>query len=144
MGLSTISHRFFNVYGPRQSADGADSWVIPIFSRVLKNKETPTIYGTGLQTRDFIHVSDVVRAMILAALADVPSEPILNIGTGHSETILKVLELLRERFPGSPEPILAPPRAGDPVISRAIVDKARDILGFEAKIGLIEGLKSLS
>jgi nucleoside-diphosphate-sugar epimerase len=143
MGLLTISLRFFNVYGPRQSADGGDAGVIPIFYQALKNKVSPIIYGDGRQTRDFIHVYDAVEAIILSALVPEPSEDVFNIGTGQSVTISEVLSLLREYFPDSPEPVLAPPRPGDPVISEATVSKAKDILRFETKINLREGLKTI-
>ncbi|MDR2367765.1 MAG: NAD-dependent epimerase/dehydratase family protein [Deltaproteobacteria bacterium] len=145
MGLVTVSLRFFNVYGPRQSADGADAGVIPIFLEALRNNEAPVIYGDGLQTRDFIHVSDVVRAIVLAARAagEGLGESEFNVGTGRESTVLEVLGLLRERFPGAPEPVHAPSRAGDPAKSVARVEKAKTGLGFEARVGLREGLNDL-
>jgi UDP-glucose 4-epimerase len=142
-GLLTVSLRFFNVYGPRQSADGADAGVIPIFTKALSNRLPPVIHGDGAQTRDFIHVSDAVRAAIQAALVTNPLEMVFNIGTGHSSTVMDVLKLLRENFPNGPDPVFAPARSGDPLVSEAVVDKARDFLGFEAEIGLREGLATL-
>ncbi|MDR0622037.1 MAG: NAD-dependent epimerase/dehydratase family protein [Deltaproteobacteria bacterium] len=144
MNLTTISLRLFNAYGPRQSPDGPDAGVIPIFLRALKNGEPPIVYGDGLQTRDFIHVSDVVRALLHAAIVSEPMETVFNVATGRSDTILSLLEIMREDFPNTPPAVHLPARSGDPVISVASVDKARDILGFQAKVGLREGLKGLA
>jgi UDP-glucose 4-epimerase len=147
-GLLTISLRFFNVYGPRQSADGADAGVIPIFLQALKSNQHPIIYGNGQQTRDFIHVTDVVQAAIQAALVSEhffpsPETTVFNVGTGHSISVIEVLKLLQENFPGSPEPVYAPARPGDPLVSEAIVEKAKSILRFEAKTNLKDGVKNI-
>jgi UDP-glucose 4-epimerase len=142
-GLETVSLRFFNVYGPRQSADGADAGVVPIFINDLLSRRSPTIYGDGRQTRDFVHVADVVRAALLAAeIASVPDSAI-NVATGVSASILQVLELLSETFGASPQPIFAPARAGDPLVSEASTKLAEETLGFKAEIALETGLTAL-
>ncbi|MDR1308556.1 MAG: NAD-dependent epimerase/dehydratase family protein [Deltaproteobacteria bacterium] len=143
MGLMTISLRFFNVYGPRQSADGADAGVIPIFVRALASGEAPVIHGDGLQTRDFVHVSDAVAAALAAAACPGPAEDVFNVATGRSASILEVLGILGTFFPGGPAPVHAPARIGDPPFSEAAVGRARDFLGFTARTGLREGLAGL-
>ncbi|MDR3203162.1 MAG: NAD-dependent epimerase/dehydratase family protein [Deltaproteobacteria bacterium] len=142
-GLETISLRFFNVYGPGQSAKGADAPVVPVFNEALKNSRAPIIYGDGLQSRDFLHVSDAVRALIVSAVAPFQGNGVYNVATGKSASLLKVLKILRRRSPLAPEAIHLPARAGDPKFSIALVDKAIRELGFEAKIKLSEGLSQI-
>jgi UDP-glucose 4-epimerase len=144
MGLLTMSLRFFNVYGPRQTADGPDAGVIPVFFQALRSGRPAVIHGDGLQSRDFIHVSDVVEAVLLAARVQDPPETTLNIGTGRAETVIEVLRLLKGGFPRAKDPVQAPARPGDPLLSEAVVEKSKKVLGFEAKITLKEGLKSLA
>ncbi|MDR2386952.1 MAG: NAD-dependent epimerase/dehydratase family protein [Deltaproteobacteria bacterium] len=142
-GLETISLRFFNVYGPRQTASGSEAGVIPIFFEALKNNQAPLIYGNGRQTRDFIHVADVVRALILAAQVKDPGPSLFNVGTGRADSILELLSLIKERFPGSPPPLHGPARLGDPLQSVASMERARAFLNFQAQVGLREGLSDI-
>jgi UDP-glucose 4-epimerase len=141
--LTTVSLRYFNVYGPRQSADGADAGVVPIFVKAVSEGRSPIVYGNGLQTRDFIHVRDVVRATMLAAKASDPGDGVFNVATGTEVTLKELLKLLKRFCPKAPDPIYAPVRAGDPLHSGALVDKARYYLGFKASISLPEGLSEL-
>ncbi|MDR2456731.1 MAG: NAD-dependent epimerase/dehydratase family protein [Deltaproteobacteria bacterium] len=142
--LATVSLRYFNVYGPRQSADGADAGVVPVFVKALAEGRAPVIYGDGRQTRDFIHVKDVVRANLLAAAAPDVGDGVFNVATGVEASVLEVLEALSQGKEGAPKPLFEPPRPGDPCRSRGSAAKAADILGFKAQIALAEGLKSLS
>ncbi|MDR2198444.1 MAG: NAD-dependent epimerase/dehydratase family protein [Deltaproteobacteria bacterium] len=141
-GLDTVSLRYFNVYGPRQSPDGPDSGVIPRFIKKISRGEPPLIHGDGSQTRDFIHVSDVVRATILAGKAGAPGG-IYNIATGAPVSINSLAELLRELSPGSPPPEYLPARPGDPEHSWGSVERAARDLGFRPALDLAEGLKGL-
>lgn len=123
-GLGTTVLRYFNVYGPRQRQT-AESGVITRFATCLRAGETPTVFGTGRQTRDFVEVRDVVRATILAATRAEAAGKVYNVGTGRPTTINELLQIEARMF-----------RAGTP---RAVHRKARedDILESYAHIGLI-------
>lgn len=142
-GLSTISLRYFNVYGERQSTNPY-SGVIAIFSNQLKKGHRPTIYGDGRQTRDFTHVSDVVKANLQALQAGEGVGGTFNIGTGRPTSINELASLLAN-LAGRPDisPTHSAVRAGDICHSYADVSRAKEALGFEAKVGLREGLKPL-
>jgi UDP-glucose 4-epimerase len=142
--LVTVSLRSFHVYGPRQSADGADAGVIPIFLKSLAEGRPPVIHGDGLQTRDFVHVSDVVRANLLAAAAPEVGDGVFNVATGQEVAVAEVLRLLTASRPQSPPAVHAPPRPGDATRSLGLVAKAAERLGFEARVPLAEGLAGLA
>jgi UDP-glucose 4-epimerase len=142
-GLEAVSLRYFNVYGPRQTPDGPDSGVIPRFVSAARKGESPVVYGDGLQTRDFVHVKDVVRATILASERPGASGA-YNVATGRPVSIAELAGLLASLRPGAfPEPEHGPERPGDPARSWASVDRARDGLGFAASVPLAEGLAGL-
>jgi UDP-glucose 4-epimerase len=138
-GVSSIALRLGNVYGPRQDPLG-EAGVIAIFCGKLKNGERPTVFGDGLQTRDYIYVGDVVAAALAAADSEA-SEPV-NIGTGIETTVLELAETLA-RLDGSSsfEPELAPPRAGE--VQRISLDasRAEELLGWQPSKSLEEGLR---
>jgi UDP-glucose 4-epimerase len=138
-GLSGVSLRLSNVYGPRQDPLG-EAGVVAIFCGRLRAGQRPTVFGSGHQTRDYIYVGDVVSAA-LAAAAGGASGPI-NIGTGRESSVLELLELL-SGLEGSPgfEPEFAPPRKGE--VERISIDPARAgaELGWSAETGLEEGLR---
>jgi UDP-glucose 4-epimerase len=142
-GLSTIALRYFNVYGVRQSANPY-SGVIAIFARHLSKGLRPTIYGDGEQTRDFIHVSDVVTANLQALQASVGAGETFNVGTGRATKISELSSLLAELVNRTQiSPTHSPERAGDIRHSYADMTRAREILGFQPKVELKQGLKSL-
>jgi UDP-glucose 4-epimerase len=139
-GLSTVSLRLGNVYGPRQDPLG-EAGVIAIFCGQLRVGEQPTVYGDGEQTRDYIYVDDVVAAILAAAESEV-SGPI-NVGTGRETDVLELVSRLRELGGGDGfEPELAPPRTGE--VQRIAIDpgRAERELGWRAKTDLAEGLRS--
>ena len=142
-GLSTIALRYFNVYGERQSANPY-SGVIAIFAKHLSKGLRPTIYGDGEHTRDFIHVSDVVAANLQALRASNGAGEAFNVGTGQPTNISELSSLLAELV-GRPEifPTHSTERAGDIRNSYANVTRAREVLGFQPKVELKEGLKLL-
>src|SRR5205807_423571 len=86
--LETVRLRFFNVFGPRQRADSPYSGVIAIFTAALSARRTPTVFGDGLQSRDFVYVSDVAQALLAAAEAPGAAGNVYNIGTGRATTVL--------------------------------------------------------
>ena len=142
-GLSTVSLRYFNIYGPRQSANPY-SGVIAIFSKQLRKGLRPTIYGDGSQTRDFIHVSDVVRANLQALNATAGTGEAFNVGTGRAITINELASMLA-KLANRPEitPTHAPTRKGDIKDSYADITRAEKVLGFHPKIELEKGLLPL-
>jgi UDP-glucose 4-epimerase len=142
-GLSYVALRYFNVYGERMDVHGAYTEVLIRWMERIAAGQPPLIFGDGKQTMDFIHVEDIARANVLAARAPV-SDKVFNIATG-TETSLNDLAGALLAIMGSPlTPQYGPERAVNPVPRRlADVDKARRLLGFEARIGLSEGLRRL-
>ena len=142
-GLSTISLRYFNVYGARQNANPYTG-VIAIFTKQLKKSVKPTIYGDGSQTRDFIHVSDIVRTNVQALKASVGAGDAFNVGTGKATNINNLASLLA-RLVDKAEiaPTYSPAREGDIHDSYADTTRTKQVLGVETKIELEQGLKTL-
>jgi UDP-glucose 4-epimerase len=138
-GLSGISLRLGNVYGPRQDPLG-EAGVIAIFCGVLKEGGRPTVFGDGTQTRDYIYVGDVVSAALAAAESEATGP--VNIGTGRETTVLELVEALRDLGGADDfEPEFAPPRTGE--VQRVAIDpnRAKHELGWRAEMHLREGLK---
>lgn len=141
-GLSTISLRFFNIFGPRQSADSAYAAVIPAFARRLMDNEAPIIYGDGENTRDFTFVSSAVLGLLLAGASPRPlAGEAVNIGTGRAISIVNLATLLAEQM-GVPQilPRHQAARAGDVADSVADISLARDLLGYAPVTDLESGL----
>jgi UDP-glucose 4-epimerase len=138
-GLSTVSLRYGNVYGPRQDPLG-EAGVIAIFCGKLLADEEPTIFGTGEQTRDYVYVGDVVRANLAAAESRATGA--FNVGLGVQTSVLQLVEALRE-ISGKDafEAELAPPRLGE--VQHIAIDPARACgeLGWEPQITLRDGLE---
>lgn len=141
-GLSTVSLRYGNVYGPRQDVHG-EAGVVAIFCGCLAEGRSPTVFGDGTQTRDWVDVSDVVRANLLAAESDL-SGPI-NIGHGQETSVLDLLDALRRigRDVPPPEPEFAPERPGEVRRSCLDVTRARQELGWEPGVTLDDGLETI-
>jgi UDP-glucose 4-epimerase len=141
-GLSTVSLRYGNVYGPRQDPHG-EAGVVAIFCGKVLAGETPVIYGDGRQTRDYTYVGDVVAAN-LAAAAHPEAHGAYNIGTGTESTVVDVLAALRVAAglgEGELEPQFAPARTGELQRSSLDVTRARTELGFTADTDLVAGMK---
>jgi UDP-glucose 4-epimerase len=138
-GLSTVSLRYGNVYGPRQDPLG-EAGVIAIFSGKLLEGGRPTVFGNGEQTRDYIHVDDVVRANLAAADSDALGA--FNIGRCEEVSVLDLVEAFKELSTDGFEPEFAPERPGE--VQRIYVDysRARDELGWEPQVTLDQGLRS--
>lgn len=141
-GLSTVSLRYGNVYGPRQDVHG-EAGVVAIFCGCLAEGRSPTVFGDGTQTRDWVDVSDVVRANLLAAESDL-SGPI-NIGHGQETSVLDLLDALRRigRDVPPPEPEFAPERPGEVRRSCLDVTRARQELGWEPGVTLDDGIETI-
>ncbi len=142
-GLNACVLRLFNVYGSGQRLDSDYAAVIPVFMNAAKEGRPLTIYGDGLQTRDFVFVADVVDAIRKAAF--LPQRfGVFNIGSGRATSVLDLAEKIKS-IAGSSSPIVhAPARTGEVRQSRADVSKAASELGFKASVGLDEGLAALA
>ncbi len=136
-GLTTISLRYANVYGPRQNGLG-EAGVVAIFIEKFLAAEQPLINGDGLQTRDFVYVADVVAANLLAL--DYPRSGTFNIGTGHETDILTIYLKLQELAHSPLGPVHGPAKPGEQ--RRSVLDAglARETLGWEPLVPLEEGL----
>jgi UDP-glucose 4-epimerase len=137
-GLSTVSLRYGNVYGPRQDPLG-EAGVIAIFCGKLLDGQTATIFGDGKQTRDYIYVDDVVEANLRAAESDAGGP--INIGLGKEKSVLDIVEVLTELAPDGFSVEHAPERPGE--VQHIAIDpsRAREELGWQAQVELEEGLK---
>ncbi|MBA4187243.1 MAG: LPS biosynthesis protein WbpP [Planctomycetaceae bacterium] len=140
-GLETVRLRFFNVFGPRQRPDSPYSGVIAIFTAALTAGRTPTIHGDGLQSRDFVYVSDVANALIRGAETPGISGRVYNVGTGGSVTLLDLVRELNAILGTSAIPIHGPERQGDIRHSRAKIERIRAELGYSPRVAFAEGLR---
>ena len=127
--------RLANVYGPRQNPHG-EAGVVAIFSHCLWRGVSPTLFGFGKPTRDYVHVRDVAQAL----LAAVGQAGVFNVSTGVETTVSRIFELLRTAADVTLEGELAPLRAGE--LERSCIDpgRAREQLGWRPEIGVEEGL----
>jgi UDP-glucose 4-epimerase len=140
--LKTAALRFFNVYGVRQGLNDY-SGVITKFIDRLKQNQSLTIYGDGSQTRDFVHVSNIVDA-IVACLENPNAEgQVFNIGTGNALTIEDLARNLIEVSGASSTILHAPVREGDIKHSYANITKASSLLNFQPTMQLNNGLHEL-
>lgn len=144
-GLETVCLRYFNVYGPRQRADSPYSGVIAKFSDAACDGRPPLIFGDGGQTRDFVHVSDVVAANLAAATvpAAAVAGGVFNIGSGRSVSVAELAAAVRDIFPASPAPEYGPERRGEVRFSQADITKAGKYLGYCPSVDFQRGLASL-
>jgi UDP-glucose 4-epimerase len=140
-GVATTALRFFNVYGPRQDPSSPYSGVISIFSDRARTGKPLTIFGDGSQTRDFVYVGDVVRALA-AAVADGNSRAVANVGTGGEITVLELAKTIVELCGNRSEITHAPARSGEILKSRARVDRLREVFGVVARTKLVDGLRA--
>ena len=140
-GLETVILRYFNVFGPRQSATSGYAAVIPLFVQAAVNGKTPVIYGDGLQTRDFVYVQNVVAANMRAAVAEGAAGQTFNIAGGQGISLRDLLVQLERVTGASLQPVFQPARAGEVRHSRANITRARQILGYEPEMSLATGLE---
>ncbi|NBE06560.1 NAD-dependent epimerase/dehydratase family protein [Paragemmobacter ruber] len=143
-GLPTVGLRPFNIYGPRQDPSSAYSGVISIFNSRLAQGLPVTVFGDGLQTRDFVFVADVVR-FLLAAMARAPevAGQVFNICTGRTTTLLALIDTLAALHGRQAVVQHAAPRVGDIRESLGDPARARDLLGVTAGVTLEDGLAAL-
>jgi UDP-glucose 4-epimerase len=146
-GFEAVAMRYANVFGPRQDPK-SEAGVVSIFvSRLLENRPL-TVFGNGLQTRDYVFVLDVARANVLASTAAVPAgdgidAAAFNIATAKQTNVLELAEMVGRVMGHKPEIEFAPARAGELFRSSLDVSKAREVLGWKPEVGFDDGLPQL-
>lgn len=141
-GLETVILRYFNVYGPRQKLNDY-SGVITVFTNKLLHRETPTIFGDGLQVRDFVHVKDIVQANMLAMESENAVGEVFNVASGNYISILQLLEMLKAITGTYIEHKYAPSQTGDVKFGFANIDKIERVLGYRTKVPFKDGLTEI-
>ncbi len=144
-GPPAIALRFFNVYGPGQPADSSYSGVLARFAAVAHAGDRPEVHGDGGQTRDFVFVEDVVEAILLALKSAETGRggKVYNVGTGKAASVLDIWRRVSAVSGCRSEPVFGPLRPGDVRHASADTRLARKLLGFEARIGMDEGIRRL-
>ena len=137
-GLSTVALRFGNVYGPRQDPLG-EAGVIAIFCGRVLDGGKPVVFGDGLQTRDYVHVHDIVSANLLAAESDAGGA--FNIGRGEEISVIDLIEALAPHAPNGFTPDFKPERPGEVRHSALDASRAREVLGWKSAVGIEQGLE---
>lgn len=142
-GTEFVGLRYFNVFGPRQSPKGAYAAVIPLFVKCLIEGNAPTINGDGSVSRDFTFVQNAVQANLRAIFTDNPAalNQVYNVAVGQRTTLTELFDNLKVVAGSDLEAIYGPPRKGDIQHSLADISKARNLLGYDPKIDVKEGLR---
>jgi UDP-glucose 4-epimerase len=140
-GLETVALRYFNVFGPRQDPSSPYSGVLALFIPAVLQDRRPTIHGDGLQSRDFTYVQNVVEANLLACTVPGVGGQVFNIARGDRITVNSILQQINKITGKDVPPIYSEPRAGDIKHSQADITRAREHLGYEARISFEEGLR---
>jgi nucleoside-diphosphate-sugar epimerase len=141
-GLETVSLRYFNVFGPRQDPNSQYAAVIPNFIKAALGRTQPTVFGDGEQTRDFCFIENTVGANLLgASTKNKLAGQVVNIACGERISLNQLLAFIGEEAGQKLEPIYVERRAGDVRDSLASIDAARDLLAYEPKIRVREGLR---
>lgn len=131
--------RYSNVYGPKQTPKG-EAGVVAIFTENMLNNQEVTIYGTGEQIRDFVHVYDVIQANILSL--DRAKNEIINISTNEATSINELFNIMKEETNYNKKPIYHPKRPGDLELSVLSNEKAKEILNWQPSFNLKKGVKN--
>ncbi len=140
-GLETVALRYFNVFGKRQDPKSTYAAVIPKFITMMLRGEQPTIHGDGTQSRDFTYIDNVVHGNLLASTAEKAPGEMMNLATGGQIVLNELVDKLNAILGTDIEPIHGEPRTGDILHSRAGIDKAGELLGFEPIVDFEEGLR---
>jgi UDP-N-acetylglucosamine/UDP-N-acetyl-alpha-D-glucosaminouronate 4-epimerase len=140
-GIETVALRFFNVFGPDQDPNAEYAAVVPRFIVAALNGEEPVIYGDGRQSRDFVHVDDVVAANLAAADRPDVSGLTANVGSGERRSLLDLLDAVAAAAGRKLSPIFEPARPGDVRDSQADITVASERLGFRPRVDFHEGIR---
>src|SRR5690606_38467583 len=142
--IPTVAFRYFNVYGTRQALSNPYTGVCAILSSRLMNDQSPMIFEDGEQSRDFVHVSDIVQANLLALQTDNGDYEAMNVGTGRATSVKEISRLLAKGLGKEIEPqIVGKYREGDIRHCVSDISKIRALLGYEPKVTLEKGLEEL-
>lgn len=138
--MSTVSLRYFNVFGPRQSPASAYAAAIPRFIQAYRDRQAPVVYGDGRQSRDFTYVDNVVDANIRAVTSTGLHGQSINVAAGDPRSVLDVLDAIAAHFGYRMRPVFERERPGDIRDSHADISLARRLLGYEPRVGFADGL----
>src|SRR5438552_564447 len=141
-GLETVSLRYFNVFGPRQDPSSQYSGVLALFIPAVLQGRRPTIYGDGLQSRDFTYVKNVAEANLLACKVPGVGGQVFNVACGDRITVNSMLQQINKITGKDITPIYAEPRSGDIKHSQADITRAKADLGYQPKVSFAEGLRN--
>jgi len=141
-GLPTVSLRFFNVFGPKQDPDSEYAAVIPKFMNMARDGKKLTVFGNGMQTRDFTYVLDVVQAIAKAAVSRECDGTVLNIARGEEMTLNRLIEIILSNFGKTIEGNVnyLPPRKGDIMNSVADISLAKKLIDYRPSISVEDGI----
>ncbi len=142
-GIPTVGLRFFNVYGPRQDPKSPYSGVISIFCERIIAGLPIAIFGDGRQTRDFVYVADVVRALLAAMAVRPPGSPVFNVCSGVSTSVEALAQVIAQLAGKDLEVQTQPPRTGEIRHSLGISTLANRVLGIEGRVSLHAGLRNV-
>jgi UDP-glucose 4-epimerase len=141
-GVSVVGMRYFNIYGPRQDPKSPYSGVISKFADGLESGATLRVFGDGTQTRDFVYVGDVAQANLRVLGTNI--QGVLNIGTGHSVTLLQLIDEMAKAFGKTPRIQHEPPASGDIAHSATSTLRLADALAWQPATALLCGLQALA
>jgi nucleoside-diphosphate-sugar epimerase len=139
--LTTVSLRYFNVFGPRQSLDDEYAVVIPKFIHCILHDEQPPIFGNGKQSRDFTYIANVVEANILAATKEGVKSAVFNVANSKDHTVLQLVDILNKIMHKNIEPKFLPVRLGDVFKTLADISRIKKALGFKPLVDFEQGLR---
>ncbi len=143
VGVDTLTLRIFNAYGPGQPLPAVHAPVIPRFLQQALNGGSLVIAGDGRQTRDYVYIDDVVDALVAAMTADPPAGHVVNVGSGRSTSVRDLATAVAAAVGASIEPLYRSTEARGVSTMQADLDLARDVLGFEPRIELADGLRMI-
>jgi len=140
-GVETICLRYFNVFGPKQALDDEYAVVVPKFIHSILSDQSPPIFGTGKQSRDFVYIENVISANILAATTPGLKHEVLNVAYGQGIPVLEIVETINRIVGKNIKPNFLPLRQGDVYKTEADISKAQKVLRYKPLVSFEEGLK---
>ena len=140
-GVETVALRYFNIFGPNQALDDEYAVVIPKFIHCILNDQPPPIFGTGLQSRDFTYIENVISANILSATTPGIKHEVFNVANGRENTVLELVSSLNRIIGKNIQPKFLPVRAGDVFKTSADITKIMKKINYKPLVSFEEGLK---